>query len=139
MVSRLCTCSAANGYKAMAELLLTKKAEVNAKDNNGSPPLHQVAAAAGRHSDRSEIMLAHGPTSMPRTKWTRLWHGRRIASTILIKREPERRIAYVGNSRARIPPSSPRSAHTAINSTSPSVGLLESQTARPADSPYLAE
>jgi ankyrin repeat protein len=51
MASRLCTSSAANGYKAMAELLLTNKAEVNAKDNNGSPPLHQVAAAAGRHSD----------------------------------------------------------------------------------------
>ena len=44
----------------MAELLLTKKAEVNAKDNNGSPPLHQVAAAAGRHSDLSEMMPAHG-------------------------------------------------------------------------------
>jgi hypothetical protein len=46
-----------------AELLLTNKAEVNAKDNNGSPPLHQVAAAAGRHSDLSEIsemMRAHG-------------------------------------------------------------------------------
>jgi hypothetical protein len=42
------------------------------------------------------MMLAHGPTSMPLTKWTRLWHGRRIASTILIKREPEGRTAYVG-------------------------------------------
>jgi hypothetical protein len=60
MASRLCTTSAANGYKAMAELLLTNKAEVNAKDNDGSPPLHQVAAAAGRHSDLSEMMLAHG-------------------------------------------------------------------------------
>jgi ankyrin repeat protein len=58
MASRLCTSSAANGYKAMAELLLTNKAEVNAKDNDGSPPLHQVAA--GRHSDLSEMMLAHG-------------------------------------------------------------------------------
>jgi hypothetical protein len=60
MASRLCTSSAANGYKAMAELLLANKAEVNAKDNNGSPPLHQVAAAAGRHGDLSEMMLAHG-------------------------------------------------------------------------------
>ena len=123
----------------MAELLLTNKAEVNAKDNDGSPPLHQVAAAAARHGDLSEMMRRMGPTSMPLTKWTRLWQGRRIASTILVKREPEGRTAYVGNSRARIPPSSPRSAHTAINSTSPSVGLLESRTARPADSPYLAE
>ena len=43
----------ANGYKAMAELPLTHKAEVNAQDNNGSPPLHQAAAAAGRYRDLS--------------------------------------------------------------------------------------
>ena len=129
----------ANGYKAMAELLLTNKAEVNAKDNDGSPPLHQVAAAAGRHSDLSEMMLAHGADVNAADKMDPPLAGRRIASTILVKREPEGRTAYVGNSRARIPPSSPRSAHTAINSTNPSVGLLESRTVRPADSPYLAE
>ena len=51
--------AAANGYKDMVDFLLTTKADVNARDNSGSAPLHQAAAAEGEHSDIVEVLLAH--------------------------------------------------------------------------------
>jgi ankyrin repeat protein len=54
--------AAANGHKAMAELLLNNNSEVNSKDNAGSTPLHQAAAAEGQPSDLVEMLLAHGAT-----------------------------------------------------------------------------
>src|ERR1039458_1585983 len=44
------------GHRDVAELLLSSKAEVNAKDNNGWTPLHW--AAAGGHLDVAELLLA---------------------------------------------------------------------------------
>ena len=43
----------------MVELLLTTKADVNAKDNAGSTPLHQAAAANVEHSDIVELLITH--------------------------------------------------------------------------------
>ena len=51
--------AAANGYRDIVEFLLTTNAEVNSKDNAGSTPLHQAAAAEGQHSDIVELLLAH--------------------------------------------------------------------------------
>lgn len=52
--------AAANGHRELAEVLLTERAEVNAKDNNGSTPLHQAAAAVGNHADLVGLLLSHG-------------------------------------------------------------------------------
>jgi uncharacterized protein len=52
--------AAACGNKNMVEFLLTTKAEVNAKDNAGSAPLHQAVAARGGHINIVKILLAHG-------------------------------------------------------------------------------
>jgi len=52
--------AAANGHKEIVEFLLTTKADVNARDNAGSTPLHQAAAAEGQHSDIVELLLKHG-------------------------------------------------------------------------------
>lgn len=41
------------------DFLLTTKADVNAKDNAGSTPMHQAAAAEGEHSDIVELLLVH--------------------------------------------------------------------------------
>lgn len=51
--------AAANGYKEIAELLLANKADVNAKDNGESTPLHQAVAAGGEHADLLELLVAH--------------------------------------------------------------------------------
>ncbi len=51
--------AAANGYKTMAEFLLANKADVNAKDNSQSTPLHQVVAASGEHVDLVELLITH--------------------------------------------------------------------------------
>ena len=45
------------GHKEIVELLLANKAEVNAKANDGTTPLH--AAAAGGHKDVAELLLAN--------------------------------------------------------------------------------
>lgn len=52
--------AAANGYQQIVEFLLSTKAEVNARDNAGSTPLHQAAAAEGHSGDVLELLLAHG-------------------------------------------------------------------------------
>jgi hypothetical protein len=49
--------AAAMGSEDMAELLLTNRADVNAKANNGMTPLH--AAAAMGHRDVVELLLAN--------------------------------------------------------------------------------
>lgn len=51
--------AAANGNREMVRFLLTAKADVNAKDNAGSTPMHQVAMAKGPHSDLIEMLLMH--------------------------------------------------------------------------------
>jgi ankyrin repeat protein len=51
--------AAANGHKGVVEFLLMNKADVKAKDNAGSTPLHQAAAAEGQRTDLVEILLAH--------------------------------------------------------------------------------
>ncbi len=50
--------AAANGYKEMAELLLASKADVNAKDNSESTPLHQAVAAGRQHAELLEVLIA---------------------------------------------------------------------------------
>jgi ankyrin repeat protein len=45
------------GHKAMAELLLSNKADVNARDNNGQTPLH-YAAQFGK-KDVAELLLSN--------------------------------------------------------------------------------
>lgn len=50
--------AAYNGYKDVAELLLTKGADVNAKTNTAWTPLH-VAAYSG-HKDVVELLLTKG-------------------------------------------------------------------------------
>ena len=50
--------AAANGRRAVAEFLVTNKADVNAKGRNGSTPLHY--AAFGGNGDVTELLLAHG-------------------------------------------------------------------------------
>jgi ankyrin repeat protein len=52
--------AAANGNREMVRFLLTAKADVNAKDNAGSTPMHQVAMAKGPHSDLIEMLLMQG-------------------------------------------------------------------------------
>lgn len=52
--------AAANGRKQITEFLLTTKAKVNSRDNAGSTPLHQVAAAKDQHNDIVELLLVHG-------------------------------------------------------------------------------
>jgi len=47
--------AAANGYKEMADFLLANGADVNAKDNSQSTPLHQAVAAGGEHADLLEL------------------------------------------------------------------------------------
>ena len=51
--------AAANGYRDMAELLVTNKADPNAKDNGQSTPLHQAVAAGGEHLDLLELLITH--------------------------------------------------------------------------------
>jgi ankyrin repeat protein len=53
-----CSLAAANGYKEMAELLLASGADVNAKDNSESTPLHQAVAAREQHPDLVEMLIA---------------------------------------------------------------------------------
>ena len=49
----------ANGYKEMAELLLANKADVNARDNSQSTPLHQAVAAGGEHTDLLGLLITY--------------------------------------------------------------------------------
>ena len=51
--------AAANGYTETAELLLANKADVNAKDNSQSTPLHQAVAAGREHADLLELLITH--------------------------------------------------------------------------------
>lgn len=51
--------AAANGYTEMADLLLANKADVNARDNSQSTPLHQAAAAPGEHADLLQLLISH--------------------------------------------------------------------------------
>lgn len=51
--------AAANGYKEMAELLLANKADVNARDNSQSTPLHQAVAAGGEHTDLLGLLITY--------------------------------------------------------------------------------
>ncbi|MGB2837507.1 MAG: ankyrin repeat domain-containing protein [Candidatus Sulfotelmatobacter sp.] len=51
--------AAASGYKEMAELLLANKADVNARDNSQSTPLHQAVAAGGEHTDLLELLIIY--------------------------------------------------------------------------------
>jgi ankyrin repeat protein len=50
--------AASDGYKEIAELLLASNANVNARDNHLSTPLHQVAASGG-HADLMELLIDH--------------------------------------------------------------------------------
>jgi ankyrin repeat protein len=52
--------AAFKGHKDVAELLLTSKAEVNAKDNLALTPLHM--AALGGHTDVAVLLRHHGGT-----------------------------------------------------------------------------
>ena len=51
--------AAANGYKEMAELLFANKADVNARDNSQSTPLHQAVAAGGEHTDLLGLLITY--------------------------------------------------------------------------------
>ena len=50
-------CAAYYGHKDVAELLLTYKADVNARDNNGDAPLH--LAVFEDHKDVAELLTAN--------------------------------------------------------------------------------
>lgn len=64
--------AASHGHKNVVELLLAKKAGVNATDKNGATPL--LAAATGCHKDVVELLLTHKAEVNARTKkgWTPL-------------------------------------------------------------------
>ena len=46
------------GNLVVVELLLTNKADVNAKDNDGETPLHVAVARA--HNDVADMLRQHG-------------------------------------------------------------------------------
>src|SRR5689334_8350052 len=50
--------AAANGRTQIVELLISAKADVNAKDTGGATPL--ISAAAANHPDTVAALLAHG-------------------------------------------------------------------------------
>jgi ankyrin repeat protein len=52
--------AAVHGHKEVAELLLANKAEINARDNRLSTPLHQAAAAPESSKALIEMLLVHG-------------------------------------------------------------------------------
>lgn len=51
-------CAASSAQRDVVELLLTYKADANAKDNGGNTPLHYAAEKGNR--DAAELLLAHG-------------------------------------------------------------------------------
>src|ERR1022692_1624019 len=53
---RLLHSAAAKGDKDVVELLLAKKADVNARDNDGETPLHRALA----HQDVAHVLIAKG-------------------------------------------------------------------------------
>jgi ankyrin repeat protein len=61
------------GHKAVAEVLLANKAEVNAKDNKGQTPLHWAASAGSK--DVAELLLANKAevNAKDNNRWTPLY------------------------------------------------------------------
>jgi hypothetical protein len=58
--------AAGGGHEEVAELLLAKGADVNAKNNDGFTPLH--SAAAQGHKDVAELLLAKGADANAKDK-----------------------------------------------------------------------
>ena len=54
----LCIMRLSSGHRGIAELLIAKGANVNAKDNKGLTPLH--SAAFDGHKEIAELLIAKG-------------------------------------------------------------------------------
>jgi hypothetical protein len=59
--------AAAKGYRAVAELLLDRGADVNAKGRDAETPLHRAAGSG--HTDVAELLLARGADVNAKGKW----------------------------------------------------------------------
>ncbi len=66
--------AAASGHREVAKLLLARKADVNAKDNDGMTPLHM--AVAWHHNDVAQLLLANKAEVNAKDNGSGIFRGR---------------------------------------------------------------